>query len=202
MEYRITLEKTSGKKIYVNPGDREGIYLYPSEIRRCRLEEGASVTEEKLEQMRLQFAYPRAKRRAVAILAKRDQTEQELRDKLMKSYTDSSSLEETMDFVRNCGYVNDLRYAREYLETRRHRKSFRMIRMELRRKGIPDRILSLVAEEAGSQGEADLAPLVKKYLKRFPTMNDSAILKTEAHFYRKGYPADLVRSVVRQVKEE
>lgn len=196
------MDKTSGKKIYVNPGEREGIYLYPSEIRRCRLEEGASVTQEELEQMRLQFALPRTKRRAIAILAKRDQTEYELRQKLEKSFTDSFSLEETMDFVRDCGYVDDLKYSRDYMASKRHRKSIRMMRMELKRKGISDAVLALVFEEGGQDRDSDLVPLVEKYLRRFPVIDETALRKTEAHFYRKGYQADLVRRVVRHRHEE
>lgn len=202
MLYRITLEKTSGKKIYVNPGTRQGIYLYPSEIRRCRLEEGASVTEEDLEQMRLRFALPRAKRRAISILAKRDQTEHELRQKLEKSFTDPLSLDQAMDYVKGCGYVDDLQYARDYMETRRKRKSFRMIRMELLKKGIPEDLLALVFEETGGQEEKDLLPLADKYMRRFSEFDDTARMKTEAHFCRKGYRADLVRSVVRRLQEE
>ncbi len=202
MNYRITLDKTSGKKIYVNPGEREGIYLYPSEIRRCRLEEGASVTQEELEQMRLQFALPRAKRRAIAILARRDQTEYELRQKLEKSFTDSFSLEETMEFVRACGYVDDLQYSRDYMASKRHRKSFRMMKMELKRKGISDAVLAQAFEEAGQDRDSDLAPLVEKYLRRFPVIDETALQKTEAHFYRKGYQAGLVRRVVRHRNEE
>ena len=203
MNYRITLEQTKGKKVYVNPGEREGIYLYPSEIRRCRLEEGASVTQEELEQMRLQYALPRAKRRAIAILARRDQTEYELRQKLEKSFTDSASLEETMDYVRTCGYVDDLQYSRDYMASKRHRKSFRMIMMELRKKGISDGVLALVFEEAGQDRDSDLAPLVEKYLRRFPEIDETALRKTEAHFYRKGYQAGLVRRVVRdRVREQ
>ena len=34
MQYKITLTDTGKKKVYVNPGVREGIYLYPGEIIR------------------------------------------------------------------------------------------------------------------------------------------------------------------------
>ena len=43
MQYKITLTDTSKKKVYVNPGVREGIYLYPGEIKKLRLEDGSEL---------------------------------------------------------------------------------------------------------------------------------------------------------------
>ena len=89
MQYKITLTDTSKKKVYVNPGVREGIYLYPGEIKKLRLEDGSELEQDEFERIRLEYALPRAKRRAIAILAKRDKTEQELREKLLQSLTDT-----------------------------------------------------------------------------------------------------------------
>ena len=85
MSYTVTLRETDKKKVYVDPGIREGIYLYPGEIKKLKLLEGSMLEEDEFERIRLQYALPRAKHRAIAILAKRDKTEKELRDKLQKA---------------------------------------------------------------------------------------------------------------------
>ncbi|MFR3345520.1 MAG: regulatory protein RecX [Anaerobutyricum sp.] len=79
---------------------------------------------------------PRAKHRAIAILAKRDKTEKELRDKLQQSLTDTKTLEETISYVRTCGYVDDVQYARDYIYFKKGRKSFLQIKMELQKKNF------------------------------------------------------------------
>ena len=137
MQYKITLTDTSKKKVYVNPGVREGIYLYPGEIKKLRLEDGSELEQDEFERIRLEYALPRAKHRAIAILAKRDKTEQELREKLLQSLTDTQSLEEAISYMKACGYVDDTQYARDYLYFKKGRKSFLQIKMELQKKGIP-----------------------------------------------------------------
>ena len=77
MQYKITLTDTGKKKVYVNPGVREGIYLYPGEIKKLRLDDGSELEQDEFERIRLEYALPRAKHRAIAILAKRDKTEQD-----------------------------------------------------------------------------------------------------------------------------
>ena len=129
MQYKITLTDTGKKKVYVNPGVREGIYLYPGEIKKLRLEDGSELEQDEFERIRLEYALPRAKHRAIAILAKRDKTEQELREKLLQSLTDTQSLEEAISYMKACGYVDDTQYARDYLYFKKGRKSFLQIKM-------------------------------------------------------------------------
>lgn len=195
--YTISLRPCTNKKIYIDPPDREGIYLYPGELRKEGLKDGQEISEEKLKKLRLTYAGPRAKKRALAILIKRDQTEAQLRDKLLKAQTDRQSLEEAMDFVRSQGYIDDEKYARDYLHSRRTKKSFRQIRADLIRKGIPRDILDRVFDENEEQNGHDLQQLFERYIRRFPDFDRDAARRTYAHFARKGYASDLISSMIR-----
>ena len=195
--YTISLRPCTNKKIYIDPLDREGIYLYPGELRKEGLKDGQEISEEKLNKLRLTYAGPRAKKRALAILIKRDQTEAQLRDKLLKAQTDRQSLEEAMDFVRSQGYIDDEKYARDYLHSRRTKKSFRQIRADLIRKGIPRDILDRVFDENEEQNGHDLQQLFERYIRRFPDFDRDAARRTYAHFARKGYASDLISSMIR-----
>ncbi len=199
MELIIHLHKTKGKKIYVEPEYEEGIYLYPGEIKKQKLQDGDSVSAETFEKLRKEYAVPRAKKRALGILVKKDCTEKELRDKLTASFNDSQSIEEALTFVREHGYVDDENYAREYLHDKKGRKSYLQIRTELSGKGIAGQILDRVFEEAGSQQEEDIRPQVMKYIRKFPELDAVAVQKTCAHFYRKGYPVGRIRQIIENV---
>lgn len=202
MELIIHLHKTKGKKIYVEPEYEEGVYLYPGEIKKQKLQDGDSVSAETFEKLRKEYAVPRAKKRALGILVKKDCTEKELRGKLTASLNDSQSIEEALTFVREHGYVDDENYAREYLHDKKGRKSYLQIRMELTRKGIAGQILDMVFEEAGSQQEEDIRPQVMKYIRKFPELDQAAVRKTCAHFYRKGYSAGMIRQIIENVDAE
>lgn len=196
MEYIITLQETKGRKIYVDPQGREGIYLYPGEIKKLGLKSGTQIEEEELERIRISYALPRARHRAIGILAKRDKTEQELREKLQASLTDSQSLEETISYIQSCGYIDDLQYARDYLSSHRHRKSFLMIKTELRKKGIDSQILEEVFCEAGEQPLEDLLSQMEKYMRKFPNPDRNTWQKVYAHFAQKGYLGSLIRETI------
>lgn len=196
MEYVIHLIPSSGKKIYIDPEYREGIYLYPSEIKKEKLVDEGRIEEDELERIRREYAVPRAKKRALGILVKRDRTEKELRDKLKDSVNDEQSIDDAVNYVRAFGYVDDYNYARDYLYFKKSKKSYKMIRRELREKGISSEILDFVFEEAGNQTREDLVPHVKKYIRKFETLDANAKRKTCVHFCRKGYPADMVRDIL------
>ncbi len=201
-EYTITLRTSKGKKVYVDPGEKEGLYLYPSEIRSLKLSDGDILTEEKLEEIRQDYALPRARKRAYAILARADRTEKDLREKLQASCHDSRSLEETLMRMKELGYVDDFRYACDYIRSRRERKSFRMIRQDLLNKGIARETISLAMEEIGDQKDEDMIPAMKKYMRKFSAMDMKDRQKIMAHFGRKGYAPSQIMRVLDMLLEE
>ena len=196
MEYRIGLKETKGRKIYLDPEGMEGIYLYPGEIRKSGLSDGMLLSDEEIENLRLKYVFPRAKKRALGILVKRDKTIHELEQKLIQSQYDSRSVREALCFVEEAGYVDDLEYARAYIRSRRKKKSFRVIRLTLSGKGISDEILDQVFEEAGYQTREDVESAVKKYARRFPELDRRAQEKICSHFYAKGYDIQLIRDIL------
>ena len=202
MERRIRLLATEGKKIYLDIEGEEGIYLYPGEIKKCGLKDGMLLSLEEIEKLRSTFAVPRAKKRALGILVRQDQTAGEIITKLKKSGNDSRSIQAAMDFLVESGYVDDLAYARDYLHSRRKRKSFRMIRQELMGKGISSDIIDLVFEEEGEQKREDLEEQVARYARRFHQHDRASMDKVYAHFYRKGYDTGLVRDILREIWQD
>ncbi len=196
MSARLHIQKTNKKKLYLTMQYGEGFYLYPSEIKRTRLQDGDMIEEEEFEKLRNEYAVPRAKKRLLHCLAKRDCTEYELRDKLKKSLNDSISIDAAMAYARDHGYIDDERFAREYLDLKKEKKSYRQIQRKLRYKGVSEDVVHTVFEEAGEQTEEDIRPLVLKYVRKFPAMDWEAKLKTYRHFSRKGYAPDVVRRLL------
>ncbi len=202
MEYEILLKPTSGKKIYVDLQEEEGFYLYPGEIKKCGLKDGIILTEDEVNFIHNEYAVPRAKKRALGLLTKKDMTEKELVDKLESSLNDSRSIAAAMAFVTNHGYIDDESYARDYLYFHKNRKSFRRIREELTRKGVSRSILQNLFEEEGSQDKDTIRPLVVKYRRKFPELDYTAVQKICMHFGRKGYQIETIRQILEELKEE
>ncbi len=201
MDYHILLRHTDGKKIYVDPQEEEGFFLYPGEVRKAGLHDGDVLSRDRFDQIFQEYAVPRARRRALGLLAKKDMTEKELWDKLEKSCNDSRSSAMAVAFVREHGYIDDEAYAKDYFYSHKGKKSFRQIRQNLLNKGIPSDILRKVEQEEGDQAPEDIYPLVVRYARKFPDLDYVSVRKIVAHFARKGYRTDTIMGIIRQIRE-
>lgn len=97
----------------------------------------------------------RAKHRALHILERADRTEKELREKLEKNYI-PEAVEEAIAYVKEYHYIDDKRYAVNYMTGKGRVKSRRQVEQELLyKKGIPKEILEEAALEAEPQDERE-----------------------------------------------
>ena len=201
MDYRIALRKTNGKKLYVDPVEEEGFFLYPGEVRKAGLKEGMIISGEDLSSIREEYALPRARRHALGLLARKDMTEKELLGKLEKSLNDSRSIASVMSFVKEHGYIDDVRYVEDYIYSHKGKKSYLQMKEILLRKGVSGDIIRRVMEEEGQQSAEDIRPLVEKYARKFPDLDYTSTRKILMHFGRKGYSIHTVQEVLRELQD-
>ena len=97
----------------------------------------------------------RAKHRALHILERSDRTEQELRDKLSKNYL-PEVVDAAVEYVKSYHYIDDHRYAVNYLNSRGKVKSSRQVEQELLyKKGVSKAVLEEALLEAEPQDERE-----------------------------------------------
>lgn len=200
MDYRIAIKKTKGKKLYVDPMEEEGFFLYPGEIRKAGLKEGMIISGDDLLAIHEEYAIPRARRYALGLLARKDMTQKELVEKLEKSLNDSRSIAAAMAFVTEHGYIDDERYVEDYIYSHKGKKSFLQIKEVLLRKGVAGDIIRRVIEEEGQQSAEDIRPLVEKYARKFPELDFTSTRKILMHFGRKGYSIHTVQEILRDLQ--
>ena len=200
MDYRIAIKKTKGKKLYVDPMEEEGFFLYPGEIRKAGLKEGMIISGDDLLAIHEEYAIPRARRHALGLLAKKDMTQKELVEKLEKSLNDSRSIAAAMAFVTEHGYIDDARYVEDYIYSHKGKKSFLQIKEVLLRKGVEGDIIRRVMEEEGQQSAEDIRPLVEKYARKFTELDYTSTRKILMHFGRKGYSIHTVQEILRDLQ--
>lgn len=84
-----------------------------------------------------------ARRKALRLLEHMDRTERGLTDRLRQAGFSEEAAEDAVSYVREFGYINDERYAFNYIMYRIHDKSRQKIFQELQQKGWTDRRSSL-----------------------------------------------------------
>lgn len=147
--------ETTRKKVKIEFDHQFTLVLYKGELKVFSLREGAEVPDDTIERIEDQILKKRATKYAMNLLVKKDYTSKELTDKLTKAGYTENSAGAALTYVSSYHYVDDLSYARRYLETYSDRKSIKKMQMELRQKGIPDELFARAKDEAQMEDEAD-----------------------------------------------
>ena len=117
----------------------DGAYAFGlSRFAAAWLEVGQELSPEKIRQLQEADAQEVAYQRALNYLSYRPRSEREVRQNLQKHAIPDAAIEETLARLRRNGLVNDLQFARDWVENRStfRPRGRRALVMELRQKGI------------------------------------------------------------------
>ena len=110
--------------------------LYKGELSRFGISEEEELSEEVYAQIRKDVVLKRAKLRAMHLLTDMARTESGLREKLMQGMYPEDVVEEALAYVQSFGYLNDLHYAENFIESKKDSKSRKEIYALLCKKGV------------------------------------------------------------------
>ena len=125
------------------------------------------------------------------LLEHMDRTEKGLSDRLRQAGFSEEAAEDAMNYVRSYGYLNDQRYAVNYISFRMGTKSRQKIFQELAGKGI-DRQTALAAwEEAAEVEEPDelavLRTTVEKKYQPDTVLDEKEMRRLQGFLLRRGF---------------
>ena len=182
-------------KVYID--EQFAFVLYKGELSRYRLEEGCEVPEAVYEEICQKVLLKRAKLRAMYLLNEMGRTESQLRTKLKQGGYPADVIDEALHYVKSFGYVNDLNYAKNFVESRKDRKSRKEIYVLLCGKGISGQEIEQALEEC--YGEDAQTEAIQKLMRKrhfdpvTATYEDRQ--KFMAYLMRRGFSYDDVRRV-------
>lgn len=172
--------------------------LTSKQIRFYGIEEGHQITDALYAEIIEDFVLPKAKLKAMDLLKSMDRTEFELRKKLVDAGFSEQITLEAIEYVKKFNYVNDYRYACNYIRYKKDTKSLVMLKMELKRKGIENDMISKAVEEEyqADMEEDNVRREVKKKCKSIDDLTYEKKVKISAYLYRKGYSSSIIRKVL------
>ncbi len=171
--------------------------LYKGEIRDFRLETGEEISSPVFDELTKVLIPKRAKLRAMNLLQKRDYTEYKLREKLKEGQYSEEVIDEAVEYLKSYKYLDDERYADDYIRYHLKDKSKARLKQDLMQKGISadivDRVLSAAYEDENEDPEIQLcAKLLKKKHYDSENMSYEEKQKIMAFLYRKGFSGDVI----------
>ncbi len=209
MEMTVTALKPYPKgkgrvSVYLN--DKFAFVLYKGELSQYGLEEGVIVDDALYERILNETIILRAKKRAMNLLMNMDRTEADVRQKLRDGGYPEEAVDAAVEYLRSYHYIDDMRYASEYIRFKSSSMSRRQIMMKLTEKGIAKETVEeafLVSEEeSGEDPEETERQLARKLIdKKYPQgveeLDNTQKQKLYAYLYRKGISADSIMSFLK-----
>lgn len=136
--------------------------------------------------------------RALDYLARRDHSEIELRRKLALKGFSEDQIGHAVERVRELGYLNDRVFAENWIQSqsRFRPRSARMLRYELKLKGVPDQVIS--KSLAGVDDDGAALACAEKYSRRLAGLDESSFRnRLSAYLARRGFSYETIRKTVR-----
>ena len=89
----------------------------------------------------------RAKKRVLHLLERSQKSEKQLRDKLKEGGYEQDVIDEAIDYAKSYHYIDDERFARDFVRLSCHNKSRIRLKQDLSQKGIDKDLIDIAIEE-------------------------------------------------------
>ena len=106
------------------------------------------------------------RKKALKLLEHMDRTEKGLYDRLLRAGFSEALAADAVAYVKDYGYVNDARYATNYIMYRIHDKSRQKIFQELQQKGIDRQTIQSAWDEAAELEMPDERKLLRQMVEK------------------------------------
>ncbi len=194
----VEISKT---KVEVCVDDDIRFALYKSELRKYGIKKDSALPVETYDEIMGEVLLKRAKLRCMNLLKSRDYTEYQLAAKLKQGCYPEEIIDAAVAYVISYGYVDDMRYARSYIEYASQSKSRRQIENDLIRKGISTDTIRQACEQCMDEDSiANEEELIHKLLEKKHFDRQKATYKEcqklVRFLYRKGFALDKIYRVI------
>lgn len=145
----------------------------------------------------------KARRKAMLLLEHMDRTEKGLSDRLRQAGFSKEAAADAISYVKSYGYIDDARYAENYISYRMDSKSRQKLLQELAAKGV-DRETAMEAWERAAELQqpderAVLRKSVEKKYAEGTELDEKEMRRLYGYLARRGFSFDDIRSVLEEM---
>jgi regulatory protein len=145
----------------------------------------------------------KARRKAMQLLEHMDRTEKSLSDRLGQAGFSREAVEDAIHYVKSYGYVDDLRYARNYISYRVETKSRQKLLSELSLKGVSRETAIKAWDEVAELYEPDeqevLRRTVEKKCSVHTELDEKEMRRLKGYLLRRGFSYEDIRHVLEEM---
>lgn len=192
------IKKQTKGKYEVSLEGGEPLVLYGKELSAYGIREEHFLSEETYERILKEVLNKRATKRAMYLLQKQDYTEKGLSEKLSQGGYPVACIEAAIEYVKGYHYVDDERFAENYIRFHQEKLSKRVLKQKLQAKGVSRELIEQQLNEAYETDELELA---KELLRKRHYDASKADQKEKQRQYgflaRRGFSGSVISSALR-----
>lgn len=187
---QISIQKNNKSRVNIYLDGEFACGMEAIVVAENRLKEGMEIDEEKLKELSASSDIESAFNKAVKLISKALKTEYELKKYLVEKGYGLQTIDTVTNKLKSYNYIDDLEYAKSYINDKKHQNGKKKLLHELKQKGISDKIIDSALKLITAQEEKEtIQNLINKYIKGKPL--DIKIKKNLANFlYSRGFDWD------------
>ena len=197
------IESVTRHKMRVSLDGEPAFVFTDREIREWNLTEEMEFDRAEEEAL-VQYVCREAARTAMNLLVKRDYAQAELYRKLRERGYSEYFARQGIAYVSSYHYLDDERYARQMIGSRKDTMSRKMMVSRMRQKGLSDEVIQEAMEEADWTDEMGLTREIRRRFssaEQIESLTDKDRQKLIQSLMRKGYGYSDIQHVIRHLDE-
>jgi regulatory protein len=201
---RIERKSARSKRYQIYFNDEPLLSVHEDVLVKQGLYKGMEVDAAKIKELLLAEEYNQVRIAALHYLSYRPRTIQELRQYLTKKDFSAGYIHQVVEEMKEQGYLNDQQYAKAWVEERRNRKNYGVLRIknELRQKGIASQWIDEAISHVEDDEERQLAMEVAKrrYLRLCHEPWPKIERKIGQFLVYRGFSMEIVYAILQELK--
>ena len=175
--YISEIRPIDSKKALIIFDEEPSFRLYKGEIRRYKLTADSEISRDIYLEILNKVIKPRCFKRAMYLLSKKDYTVHKLRDKLDNSDYPKDVIDMTVDDLISLKYLDDIRFAENYINFRHGSMSLKNMRQKLMLMGISkddiEQAIYNLSEYNVDMDSSDMIAAKKDFYKKLKRIKDT-----------------------------
>lgn len=190
--------------VYLN--DEFAFVLYKGELSKYDLKENMVLDDATYQRIKDDILYKRARLRGMNLLKTMDRTELDMRHRLSDGGYPEDVVDDAIEYLKSYHYIDDNRYASEYIRFKMSSLSRKEISRKLREKGVPDAIIESAfyeqddsCDDSYSSERETCGRLMLKKCSNPSALEYEDRMKLFAYLYRKGFSMETIEHVYKNL---
>lgn len=200
---KIETGKRNKERVNVYIDDEYAFSINMELVYKFGLKVNEEVDKEKLIEISKSENLSKCKESALRTIERSYKTEKEIRDKLLSKEFDSETIDSTIDFLIEYGFIDDSKFVSMYIKDRIRTQGRNKIRYSLISKGVNKLLIEEAFSTLDRDDEMERAIILceKKYLNISKREDDDFKIKNKLTRYLlgRGYDYDIAKEVIKEV---